>query len=65
MKVMGIAKLKKAVMAQAKIKNESCILVVDTLDQTIIRKVPADYDISKYDRFRYMFYYIGRGVPTC
>lgn len=54
-KVMGVTKLKKAVKAE----KQPCILVVDTFDNSIVAKLPRNHDITKYDRFRYMFYYIG------
>ena len=54
-KVMGVTKLKKAVKAE----KHPCILVVDTFDNSIVAKLPRNHDVTKYDRFRYMFYMIG------
>lgn len=54
-RVMSVAKLKKAVKAE----KQPCILVVDTFDNSIVAKLPRNHDVAKYDRFRYMFYYIG------
>lgn len=53
-KVMSAAKLKKAVMSE----KQPCILVVDTKDNTIVEKLAPGSDLSKYNRFMYMFYYI-------
>ena len=55
MKALGVAKLKKAVKAE----KQPCILVVNTKDNTVAAKLPRDYDISKYNKYMYMFYYIG------
>lgn len=55
-KVPSVAKLKKAVKAE----KQPCILVVDTRDNTVVAKLPRDYDIAKYDKFMYMFYFIGK-----
>ena len=54
-KPLSIAKLKKAVK-----REKSRGLVVDTMDNTIVAKLPANADTSKYDKYKYMFYYIGR-----
>ena len=51
-KVMGVTKLKKA-------EKQPCILVVDTFDNSIVAKLPRNHDVTKYDKFRYMFYMIG------
>lgn len=48
----GINKLKKAVMSE----KQSCIMVVDKKDNSIIAKLAAGADVSKYDRFQYCFY---------
>lgn len=48
----GINKLKKAVMSE----KQPCIMVVDKKDNSIIAKLAAGADISKYDRFQYCFY---------
>lgn len=53
-KVMSAAKLKKAVMSE----KQPSILVVDTKDNTIVAKLAPGSDLSKYNRFMYMFYYI-------
>ena len=53
-KGMSATKLKKAVMSE----KQPCILVVDTKDNTIIAKLAPGSDLSKYNRFMYMFYYI-------
>ena len=58
MKVMSVAKLKKAVKA-VKAEKQPCILVVDTFDNSIVAKLPRNHDVTKYDKFRYMFYMIG------
>ena len=55
MKAMGVAKLKKAVKAE----KHPCILVVDKFDNSIVAKLPRNHDVTKYDKFRYMFYMIG------
>lgn len=51
-KQSGINKLKKAVMSE----KQPCIMVVDKKDNSIIAKLAAGADISKYDRFQYCFY---------
>ena len=48
----GINKLKKAVMSE----KQPCIVVVDKKDNSIIAKLAAGADVSKYDRFQYCFY---------
>ena len=48
----GINKLKKAVMSE----KQPCIMVVDKKDNSIIAKLAAGADVSKYDRFQYCFY---------
>ena len=48
----GINKLKKAVMSE----KQPCIVVVDKKDNSIIAKLAAGADVSKYDRFHYCFY---------
>lgn len=56
-RVPSVAKLKKAVKAE----KSACILVVDTFDNTIVAKLPAGSDLSKYNKYEYMFYFIDRG----
>lgn len=56
MKVPSVAKLKKAVKAE----KSACILVVDTYDNTIVAKLPAGSDLNKWDKYRYMYYFIDR-----
>ena len=51
-KVLSVNKLKKAVMNE----KQPCIMVVDKKDNSIIAKLAAGTDISKYDRFQYCFY---------
>lgn len=51
-KQSGINKLKKAVMSE----KQPCIMVVDKKDNSIIAKLAAGADVSKYDRFQYCFY---------
>lgn len=51
-KQSGLNKLKKAVMSE----KQPCIMVVDKKDNSIIAKLAAGADISKYDRFQYCFY---------
>lgn len=51
-KQSGLNKLKKAVMSE----KQPCIMVVDKKDNSIIAKLAADADVSKYDRFQYCFY---------
>lgn len=51
-KQSGINKLKKAVMSE----KQPCIMVVDKKDNSIIAKLAASADVSKYDRFQYCFY---------
>lgn len=48
----GINKLKKAIMSE----KQPCIMVVDKKDNSIIAKLAAGADVSKYDRFQYCFY---------
>lgn len=51
-KQSGLNKLKKAVMSE----KQPCIMVVDKKDNSIIAKLAAGADVSKYDRFQYCFY---------
>ena len=51
-KQSGLNKLKKAVMGE----KQPCIMVVDKKDNSIIAKLAAGADVSKYDRFQYCFY---------
>ena len=51
-KQAGLNKLKKAVMSE----KQPCIMVVDKKDNSIIAKLAAGADVSKYDRFQYCFY---------
>lgn len=59
-KVMSVAKLKKAV----KQEKTPCVLVVDTIDNSIVAKLPRTADVSKYNKYMYMFYYIGKEVTA-
>ena len=51
-KQSGLNKLKKAVMSE----KQPCLMVVDKKDNSIIAKLAAGADVSKYDRFQYCFY---------
>lgn len=57
-KAISVAKLKKAV----KQEKTPCVLVVNTIDNSIVAKLPRNGDVSKYNRFMYMFYYIGKEI---
>lgn len=53
----GLASLKKLVKAE-----RSAILVVDVNTNSVVAKLPRNGDVSKYNRFMYMFYYIGKEI---